>query len=85
VGRTAVFRNVQTVIGFCLIGGISAAAVVGWTTGFFARIAEVFRGLCGSVRAWLDSLFGWDHVLAGAGVPLVPLIVLITIFAIADD
>jgi hypothetical protein len=34
---------------------------------------------------WINSPLGWEYLLAGAGVLIVPVIVLILIFAIADD
>ncbi|WP_405749065.1 hypothetical protein OG232_03830 [Streptomyces sp. NBC_01411] len=35
-------------------------------------------------RGWINSPLGWEHILAGAGVLIVPVIVLVLIFAIAD-
>ncbi|MFI5702554.1 hypothetical protein ACIA78_21215 [Streptomyces xanthochromogenes] len=33
---------------------------------------------------WISSPLGWEHLFAGAGVLIVPIIVLVLIFAIAD-
>ncbi|WP_424863087.1 hypothetical protein [Streptomyces sp. MMS24-I29] len=81
----SVFRNTRLVVGLCLASGISAAAVIGWLTGFFARIADFVAGLWNELVTWLDSPLGWDHLLAGAGVLLAPVILLVVILALSDN
>ncbi|MFI9629309.1 hypothetical protein [Streptomyces sp. NPDC052042] len=81
----SVLKNTRVVIGLCLAGGISAAVVIGWPTGFFARIADFVAGLWNGLVAWLSSPLGWDHLLAGAGVLLAPVIMLVIILALTDN
>ncbi|MGW3197171.1 hypothetical protein ACWDBD_21785 [Streptomyces sp. NPDC001118] len=76
------FKNAR--IALSLIGGVSLAAIIGWGTGFFASIATTVSGLWNNFMGWINSPLGWEHLLAGAGVLLVPVIVLVLIFAIAD-
>ena len=43
-------------------------------------------GLWSGVMAWINKRLGWeDHLVAGLGVLLIPAIILLVIFAIADD
>ncbi|MFE4334040.1 hypothetical protein ACFRQM_32895 [Streptomyces sp. NPDC056831] len=42
-------------------------------------------GLWGYFTAWINSPLGWEHLLAGASVLIIPLIVLALIFALADN
>lgn len=78
-------RSTRTITGVCLLAGISLGAVVGWATGFFGDVATRVSREWNSVTDWLSQPFGWDHVLAGVGVLAVPIILLVVIFAIADD
>ncbi|MFJ8018693.1 hypothetical protein [Streptomyces sp. NPDC096311] len=50
----------------------------------FASIAGTVAGLWNDFMGWINSPLGWEHLLAGASVLFVPVIVLILIFAIAD-
>lgn len=79
------FKSVRAVLGLCLIAGISLGAVVGWATGFFGDVATRVGQAWTGLTAWLSQPFGWDHLLAGLGVLAVPIILLVVIFAIADD
>ncbi|MFF8902615.1 hypothetical protein ACF082_34675 [Streptomyces lydicus] len=84
VGRGGMFKSARLIIALSLIGGISLAAVIGWVTGFFGSSASIVGGLWNDFMDWINSPLGWEHLLAGAGVLFVPVIVLILIFAIAD-
>ncbi|MFD4943063.1 hypothetical protein ACFWNT_11105 [Streptomyces sp. NPDC058409] len=42
-------------------------------------------GRWGYFTAWINSPLGWDQLLAGASVLIIPLIVLALIFALADN
>lgn len=78
------FRSARAIIALGLIGGVSLAVIVGWVTGFFASIADTVAGLENDFMGWVNSPLGWEHLLAGAGALIVPVIVLVLIFAIAD-
>ncbi|MEU3051597.1 hypothetical protein ABZ705_34865 [Streptomyces sp. NPDC006984] len=78
-------KSARVIIAFGLISGVSLAAVIGWVTGFFGSIADTGAGVWNDFMGWTNSPLGWEHLLAGAGALLVPVIVLILIFAIADD
>lgn len=79
------FRSVRTVVGLCLLGGVSLAAIIGWATGFFGRATSVIAGLWSDLTSWLNEPMGWDQLLAGAGVLIAPLVLLVIIFALADN
>lgn len=79
------FKSAHAIISLMLLGGVSLAVVVGWVTGFFGWITSTVAGLWGNFTAWINSPLGWEHLLAGAGVLIIPLIVLVLIFAIADN
>ncbi|MGI8306960.1 hypothetical protein [Saccharopolyspora hattusasensis] len=79
------FKSTRATIGICLLGEASVATVTGWATGFFAQVVSFFNGLWNSFIAWLNSPFGWDHLLAGAGVLIAPIILLVVILALADN
>lgn len=79
------FRSARAIVGLCLIGGVSLATVIGWATGFFGQVAAFVSGLWTGFTTWLSSPFGWDHILAGGGLLLVPVAILVVIFAIADN
>ncbi|MFJ1733161.1 hypothetical protein [Streptomyces sp. NPDC088254] len=78
------FKSARVIIALGLIGGVSLAVIVGWVTGFFALVATTVSGLWNDFMGWINSPLGWEHLLAGAGVLIVPVIVLVLIFAIAD-
>ncbi|MFF4409497.1 hypothetical protein [Streptomyces sp. NPDC001404] len=78
------FKSARIVIALSLVGGVSLAAVIEWVTGFFASIAIIVSGLWSNFMGRINSPLGWEHLLAGAGVLLVPIIVLVLIFVIAD-
>ncbi|MFF8914194.1 hypothetical protein ACF08M_12920 [Streptomyces sp. NPDC015032] len=80
-----VFKSARAVIALSLVGGVGLAAVVGWATGFFASAAGTVAGLWSSLVGWINSPLSWEHLLAGAGVLLVPVVILVLIFVIADD
>ncbi|MGW0881385.1 hypothetical protein [Streptomyces sp. NPDC002671] len=79
------FKSARLIVALILIGGVSLAVIVGWVAGFFGSIADTVAGLWNDFMDWINSPLGWEHLLAGAGVLFVPVIVLILIFAIADD
>ncbi|WP_338675889.1 hypothetical protein V1460_25190 [Streptomyces sp. SCSIO 30461] len=79
-----VFKSARAIIALSLIGGVSLAVVVGWVTGFLASITSAVAGLWNNFMGWINSPLGWEHLLAGTGVLIVPVIVLVLIFAIAD-
>ncbi|MCT9105274.1 hypothetical protein [Streptomyces mirabilis] len=78
------FKSARLIIALGLIGGVSLAAIMGWVTGFFGAIADTVAGLWNDFMGWINSPLGCEHLLAGAGVLLVPVIVLVLIFAVAD-
>ncbi|MEV7953010.1 hypothetical protein [Streptomyces sp. NPDC088141] len=79
------FKSARALIALGLIGGVSLAVIVGRVTGFFGSVASTVAGLWSNLMGWISSPLSWEHLLAGAGVLLVPVIILILIFAIADD
>ncbi|MFI8091533.1 hypothetical protein ACIF9R_24970 [Streptomyces sp. NPDC086080] len=79
------FKSARLIIALSLIGGVSLAVIIGWVTGFFVSIADTVAGLWNDFTDWINLPLGWEHLLAGAGVLFVPVIVLIVIFAIADN
>ncbi|WP_433855095.1 hypothetical protein [Streptomyces kronopolitis] len=78
------FKSARLIVALGLIGGVSLAAIIGWVTGFFGAIADTVADLWNDFMGWVNSPLGWEHLLAGAGVLIVPVIVLVLIFAIAD-
>ncbi|WP_030559197.1 hypothetical protein [Streptomyces aureocirculatus] len=74
----------RAIIVLGLIGGVSLAVIIGWGTGFFVAIASTGAGLWNDFMGWINSPLRWEHLLAGAGVLIVPVIVLVLIFAVAD-
>ena len=70
-----------------MLCGVVVIVVVGSvrSIGLFARIATFAENLWTNLTDWLSAPFSMDHVLAGAGVLLVPILILIVIFAIADN
>ncbi|MFC8125542.1 hypothetical protein [Streptomyces sp. NPDC057302] len=77
-------KSARAIIVLGLIGGVSLAVIIGWGTGFFASIASIGVDLWNDFMGWINSPLGWEHVLAGAGVLSVPVIVFVLILAIAD-
>lgn len=78
-------RNTRTIVGLCMLSGVSITAVIGWATGFFAWAVSSVRGLWEGFIAFLNSPFSWEHLAAGAGVLLVPIVIIVVIFALADN
>ena len=78
------FKSARAITALGLIGGVSLAVIVGWVTSFFASITSTVAGLWINFMGWINSPLGWEYLLAGAGVLIVPVIVLVLIFAIAD-
>jgi hypothetical protein len=78
------FRNVRLVISLGLLSGVSLAGVVGWATGFFDRAWQFVSGHWAGFMELLNSPWSWEMLMVGAGVLLVPIVILIVIFAIAD-
>ncbi|MDO5865120.1 MULTISPECIES: hypothetical protein [Paenarthrobacter] len=68
-----------------MLSGVSVAAVVSLATGFFAWIMGSVRSLWEGFIAFLNSPFSWEHLIAGAGVLLIPIIIIVVIFALADN
>jgi hypothetical protein len=79
------FKSARAIVGLCLVGGVSLATVIGWATGFFGQVAAFVGGLWTGFATWLSSPFGWDHVIAGAGVLLIPIAILVVIIAVVDS
>ncbi|WP_247040330.1 hypothetical protein [Arthrobacter rhizosphaerae] len=79
------FKSTRAIVGLCLVGGVSLATVIGWSTGFFSQVAAFVGGLWTGFTTWLSSPFGWDHVIAGAGVLLIPVAILVAIFIVVDS
>lgn len=81
----AMFKNTRTIVGLCSLSGVSVTAVIGWATGFFAWAVGSARGLWDGFIALLNSPFSWEHLAAGAGVLLIPIVIIFVIFVIADN
>jgi hypothetical protein len=81
----AMFKNTRTIVGLCALSGVSVTAVIGWATGFFAWAVGSARGLWDGFIAFLNSPFSWEHLAAGAGVLLIPIVIIFVIFVIADN
>lgn len=79
------FKSARAIVVLCVFTGVSAAAVVGWVTGFFAQLTAFFGGLWNNLLEWINSPLSWDHLFAGAGILLVPVAALVIIFALADN
>ncbi|NUQ96218.1 MAG: hypothetical protein HOY79_06510 [Streptomyces sp.] len=79
------FKSARLIIVLSLIGGVGLVVIIGWVTGFFGSIADTVAGLWNDFMDRINSPLGWEHLLAGAGVLFVPVIVLILIFVIADN
>ncbi|MFF1880279.1 hypothetical protein ACFVVC_02255 [Pseudarthrobacter sp. NPDC058196] len=79
------FRNTRTIVGLCVVSGVSLTTIIGWATGFFAWVMGSVRGLWEGLIAFLNSPFSWEHLAAGAGVLLIPIIIIVVIFAVADS
>lgn len=80
------FKNARSIVGLGLLLAVAVAVVVGWVTGFFGRVAATVSGLWSGLMAWINQPLGWeDHLVARLGVLLIPAIILLVIFAIADD
>ncbi|GHB82333.1 hypothetical protein GCM10010306_091140 [Streptomyces umbrinus] len=84
VRRGTISKSARLVVALSLIGGVSLAVVIGRVTEFFGSIADAVASLWNDFMDWINSPLGWEHLLAGAGVLFVPVIVLVLIFAIAD-
>lgn len=70
-------------IGASILGGVTLVGIIAWLTGAvawftnlidtaFAKIGELWQHL----MAWIDQPFDLAHLFAGAGVVLVPLLIL---------
>ena len=81
----AMLRNTRTIVGLCALSGVSVSAVIGWATGFFAWTVGSVRSLWDGFIAFLNSPFSWEHLAAGAGVLIIPIIIIVVIFAVADN
>lgn len=77
-------RNARLIIGVCLLAGVSLTTVIAWSTGLIERIVSTVAGIWEGIVTWLSSPMSWEHFFAGAGVLLVPLIILVVISVIAD-
>jgi hypothetical protein len=74
-------RNTRTIVGLCALSGVSVTAVIGWATWAVGSVRSLWDGFI----AFLNSPFSWEHLAAGAGVLLIPIIIIVVIFAIADN
>ena len=79
------FRSTRAVVGLCVVCGVSVTVVIGWATGLFAYLAGVVGGWWNGLMEWLGSPLTLEHILAGAGVILVPVILLAVIFALTGN
>ena len=79
------FRSTRAVVVLCAICGVSVTAIIGWATGFFTRLAGIVGGWWNGLTEWLGSPLTLEHILAGAGVILVPVILLAVIFALTGN
>lgn len=70
------FRTARAITGLAVLGGVSIAGIVAWATGFLKRAITWALGLWDSLQTWLHQPWGIDHLLAGAGAVLVPLVIL---------
>lgn len=79
------FKSARLIVGICLFGGVSLLALVGWISGFFGKFIGFIGGAWAGITAWLSQPLTFDHLLAGLGVLLIPIGILIAIFAITDN
>ncbi|QWF85674.1 hypothetical protein [Amycolatopsis sp. CA-230715] len=79
------FRHDRTVVVLCLLSTVLIAVAVGWATGFLASVGAAVCRIWDGVISWLYSPFGWDHLLAGAGVLIVPILIVVIILVLAND
>lgn len=78
-------RSVRAIVCLALLTIVVLLIIVGWATGFFGEIGSTAHDLWSGLMSWLDEPFGWDHALAALGVLAAPIVVLVIVFAIADD
>ena len=81
----AMLRNTRTIVRLCVLSGVSVTGVIAWATGFFAWAVGSVRSLWDGFIAFLNSPFSWEHLAAGAGVLIIPIVIIVLIFAIADN
>lgn len=81
----AMLRNTRTIVGLCALSGVSVTAVIGWATGFFTWAVGSVHSLWDGFIAFLNSPFSWEHLAAGAGVLIIPIVIIVVIFALADN
>lgn len=78
-------RNARLVVGLCVLGGVSVAALIAWTTGFLTGLVDNIVGVWDQVMVFIDGL-SVNGLLAGAGAGVGMLvIILVVIMAITDN
>ncbi len=87
VTRWGVRRVVCAVVAGCLTAGLTTVGVLAWAqierwwTGLWTGLAAWWAG----VQEWLSQPLDMSHVMAGAGVLLVPVIVGLGILILTDN
>lgn len=83
-GLRTISRTARLVIIISMLTGVSVGAILGYVTGFFTSMADIFTGAYTSVLAWLSSPMTLEHLMSGLGFILIPLGILVVMFVITD-
>ena len=67
------------------VTGVSVTTVIAWATGWFTRASAFVTSQWDSLVAWVNSPVTMEHVVAAAGVLIVPVILLAILFAISHS
>lgn len=78
------FATTRRIVGFSLLTGISLAGIIGWVTGWWARLSARVDQLWSDLVAWATSPVTMDHILAVGAVVLVPIALLAVLFVLTD-
>lgn len=77
-------RNARVLIALGIISGVSISGVIAYTTGVFHRCIAMITGAVDGIVAWINSPLGYDHLVAGLGVLVAPLIAVFIMLALTD-
>ena len=80
------FSKTRRVLAVSAFAGCSIAVLVGWLTGFFARVAAGVSTTWDSLLAWLRAPLDLGHLVGATAAVLVPLsLIAIIIVVLSDD
>jgi hypothetical protein len=75
----------RRIVGAGVLACGGAAVLVGWLTGFFARVTADAGRIWDRLLAWVHAPLDLEHVAAAAATVLVSLVLFFVVIAILSD